>query len=789
MIRTHIGLKLENGKFTTLCFAENCGNYLYSLSLSSKTEIYVPFLFSYTKKGYPIQREQICCIIKFPQAKISESGLYELILEINVKKDRSIDFQIFDTVSKTKLQIIKKIQSPETSLNYNVYGSFETYNEKAPVNKQDIWSTVLKLHEIKSKDDEVLKSYNQSNKNPEDIYYEMIESAKSTKHTIGAKLISIISLILILSLGLITYLVSVYVTKDVRINAEDNNLSINYRSAVNAENKFKSVYSIVTSFLELRDLSDLESQKKFFSQNEEIVAICLLDNGDYLFNIDSSFSGKKKLDDIQDIINDNNGFVSSFYGEQIAINVSNYFNYPVIALSYPYRYKNNDDVLVIFFSSESISESFGTSSINSSFMVSKDGIVLAHSDKDLVLSCVDLSQNELIKRMVQSDYLNQQMFYTDNDGIEYLGAFTKINTAEIGVLTIIKSSVIYEATLATTRRNVYLAIIVLSLSILIIWFFSKSISGPVKALAVAAKEITNGNYDLKIKPHSKDELGLLTESFINMSKGLSEREKLKNAFGRFINKDIAEKVLKGELSLGGETKKVTVFFSDIRSFTAISEKLEPYEVVGFLNEYMTQMVSCVNKTGGVVDKFIGDAVMAVWGAPVSLGDEQKNALSCVKAALMMRQALIKFNQGRGGDKKPIIKIGCGINSGSVVAGQIGSNERMEYTVIGDAVNLASRTESLNKPFGTDILITENTYVLIKDYILVEEMPSVNVKGKVDPIKMYAVIDLIDSKDAEISGEVPLKSLQQIRALLNIKEPDLNGVDVDAEEKKYQIKTK
>ena len=244
--------------------------------------------------------------------------------------------------------------------------------------------------------------------------------------------------------------------------------------------------------------------------------------------------------------------------------------------------------------------------------------------------------------------------------------------------------------------------------------------------------------------------------------------------------------MKGELALGGETKNVTVFFSDIRSFTAISEKLEPYEVVEFLNDYMTRMVECVSNTHGVVDKFIGDAIMGVWGAPVSQGNVSLDALNCVRAALMMRHSLMEFNRGRGGDKKPIIKIGCGINTGPVVAGQIGSSSRMEYTVIGDAVNFASRTEALNKPLGTDILITENTYELIKEHVVVEEMPSVTVKGKEKPVKIFAVVNMPRVTDIPGAGPEGPKTMAEVRTLLGIPTPDFAKVNVNEDEKKFKI---
>lgn len=144
----------------------------------------------------------------------------------------------------------------------------------------------------------------------------------------------------------------------------------------------------------------------------------------------------------------------------------------------------------------------------------------------------------------------------------------------------------------------------------------------------------------------------------------------------------------------------------------------------------------------------------------------------------MRVSLFRFNKSRKEKGLPPVKIGCGINSGPVVAGQIGSDERMEYTVIGDAVNLASRTEALNKPFATDILITENTYNLIKDKVIVEEMPGVHVKGKTDAIKMFAVINL--------KGKVRPATLAEVRKIIGTQAPDLSKVNTDDEEKKYKI---
>jgi adenylate cyclase len=193
------------------------------------------------------------------------------------------------------------------------------------------------------------------------------------------------------------------------------------------------------------------------------------------------------------------------------------------------------------------------------------------------------------------------------------------------------------------------------------------------------------------------------------------------------------------------------------------------------------MIDCIEKTGGVVDKFIGDAVMAHWGTAYTAGSPEKDACNCVMAALMMRKALYEMNKKRepGDPGNPPIRIGCGINTGMVTAGQLGSDRRMEYTAIGDPVNLASRTEALNKPLGTDILITEDTWRLVKNYFITEEMPPVTVKGKEKPVRIFAVVNSVKIDKGP-------RTLAEVRKLLGIEAPDISKVDVNADEKKYKI---
>jgi adenylate cyclase len=180
-------------------------------------------------------------------------------------------------------------------------------------------------------------------------------------------------------------------------------------------------------------------------------------------------------------------------------------------------------------------------------------------------------------------------------------------------------------------------------------------------------------------------------------------------------------------------------FSDIRGFTTLSEKMDPQHLVALLNEYFTEMVNIVMDEGGVVDKYIGDAIMAVFGAPVAKPEDAANA---VRAAVRMRIALRELNTRLAGRGLPPLRTGIGIHTGVVVAGNIGSERRMEYTVIGDAVNLASRLESSTKEVGADVLISEDTYELTKSTIEARAMREITVKGRNQPVMTYEVVGLV-----------------------------------------------
>lgn len=219
------------------------------------------------------------------------------------------------------------------------------------------------------------------------------------------------------------------------------------------------------------------------------------------------------------------------------------------------------------------------------------------------------------------------------------------------------------------------------------------------------------------------------------------KEKVKSALGKYMSKDVMEKVIQNidNLGLGGKKATVTVLFSDIRGFTSMSENMSANQVSELLNEYFSEMEPIISKYNGIINKFIGDAIMAVFGEPIQDENHPSNAVKCGIEMLEKVQELHKKWVEEG---KPLIEIGIGINTGEVFIGNIGSTKRMEYTVIGDTVNLASRLESYNKTYKTKFLISSTTYESSKNIIEVNKISDVEIRGKAHKMDIYEVVSLI-----------------------------------------------
>ncbi|MCZ6800986.1 MAG: tetratricopeptide repeat protein, partial [Nitrospirae bacterium] len=223
-----------------------------------------------------------------------------------------------------------------------------------------------------------------------------------------------------------------------------------------------------------------------------------------------------------------------------------------------------------------------------------------------------------------------------------------------------------------------------------------------------------------------------------MIEDISSEKRMKSTMSRYMDPGLADQLLKGDENiLGGKNMQATILFSDIRSFTTIAEKLGPQNTVAMLNEYFTIMVECITREEGMLDKLIGDAIMAGFGVPLPHNDDADRA---IRAAIAMIRALDQWNKTRTTKGQPPIDMGIGLNTNTIVAGNIGSPKRMDYTMIGDGVNLAARLESACKEYSAEILLSEFTYLQLKGTYRIRDVDRVLVKGKTEPVRIFEVLD-------------------------------------------------
>lgn len=252
----------------------------------------------------------------------------------------------------------------------------------------------------------------------------------------------------------------------------------------------------------------------------------------------------------------------------------------------------------------------------------------------------------------------------------------------------------------------------LSVAVLLMWLFSFSIDQAIRALSLRTVELEQANA------------------------ALAAREKLRETFGQFVSPEVARAAVQRGVKLGGETVEASVFFTDICNFTGLSERLHPDQVVALLNRFFCAVVPIINLHKGLVLEFGGDSILAVFGTPVLPLDD--HAIHTVRCALALRRALAEFNEKQNQIGEPAISIGIGISTGTVVAGHIGCEERLEYTVIGNNVNLASRLQQLTREWNADIVISEATYLATQDQIAARRMNNVLIRGRRQPITAYVV---------------------------------------------------
>jgi adenylate cyclase len=279
--------------------------------------------------------------------------------------------------------------------------------------------------------------------------------------------------------------------------------------------------------------------------------------------------------------------------------------------------------------------------------------------------------------------------------------------------------------------------VLLFLSLLILGKYSQNLKAALSLQLEVMQKISLGDFEASAPVVSNDEFGLIAAKTNEMMTGLKERDLCRLSFGLYLTPEVSQKILKGEIPLEGELKDVTILFCDLRGYTTFVEGRDPKEVVSFLNEYFTQMEQAIKAQQGIVLQYIGDEIEAVFGAPLDLPRHPERA---VLAALQMRERLEELNRKREAAGQGRVAHGIGIHTGRVFAGSVGSQSRLSYAMVGDPVNTASRIQSLNKTFGTDILISRSTKDLLPaDRFVLASQGMSSLRGKSESIEVYTVL--------------------------------------------------
>lgn len=259
--------------------------------------------------------------------------------------------------------------------------------------------------------------------------------------------------------------------------------------------------------------------------------------------------------------------------------------------------------------------------------------------------------------------------------------------------------------------------------------------------------VETGNLDAAAPVATDDEIGHLAAAFNRMVAGLKREALVRDLFGQYVSPEVARLAIEQEGRLEGEVVECTVLFVDIRRFTSLAEVLPPKRLIGVLNRYFERMLPVVEAEGGIVNKFGGDSLLAVFGSP--LNPTADHAERAVRAALRMRVALAEFNRGQVAEEMPELRVGFGLATGELVAGNIGSSRKREYTVIGDPVNLAARLQELTPELGADVLMNAATARAAAPVARFRSLGMIEIRGRAEPVEVFSADDVSTAEPAAV----------------------------------------
>jgi class 3 adenylate cyclase len=343
---------------------------------------------------------------------------------------------------------------------------------------------------------------------------------------------------------------------------------------------------------------------------------------------------------------------------------------------------------------------------------------------------------EPLGRAFRDNVATRTAVYHNQHGT-WITAFAPIRNgpgSPIAVLDVDYSVTVYRARLAAVRNTIVGASLLGALAALILGVIvARRIAGPITALTETAARVQAGDLSAALPVRSRDEVGRLTRAFNEMTEGLRQRDFIRNTLGRYVSPEVAQELLASPEAqrLGGEKREVTVLMSDLRGYTRFAELGDAKDVMAVLNEILARMTNVIITHGGTINEFIGDAIFAIFGAPLAHPDHAERAAA---SAIAMQRAMADVNDAHAQRGLPRFEMGIGINTGEAVVGNIGSEQRAKYAVVGAAVNLAARVEACT--VGGQILLSPHTYARVRDRVEVGEPFPVEAKGIAEPLLLY-----------------------------------------------------
>lgn len=683
-----------------------------------------------------------------PYLDLKELGLVEKPFQKSIEEWRNkfnnFNFFVF------RNRVTQSIQVTEREVvNKSVHKTKEIPEDKTPIRQSPIVTPESKLEKVEAVESvETIETVEKHNIN--------------TKFSIQVKMMGMISLILALTTSIIIGVATYFFKNDSQTRVQENNLAmvdlVGLKVSSDIESIVKKGEQLVTSMIrpnlsaeEKQYISDL-----FFSIDKDFIFVGLYSKKDELLQAEKMYFNTKHIidanlseDEIIQTITRNQDIISrAFLGKPVILNTTPGFSQKSFVLALPANQESSTSkILVIMVQLDMILPAFEKKGIITTFMVNDEGKAIAHPVEDIILSATNFIDLPIVKSMLTSQVDNGQTRYLNKEGKPFLGSYRKVGFGDAGIISIISEDKAFEEVFNIQERNIYIMAISLCLALVIVFLFAKSLSRPIINLLYATLEIAKGNFKIGIKPTTNDEVGLLTRYFITMGEGLEEREKVKNILGSMIDPVVVKEAMVDLAALKrGKEAEITAFFSDVAGFSTISEQLTSVELASLLNEYLSAMTILLKENEGVLDKYIGDAIVGIFGAPVEV---DRHAFKACKASLEMvlkMEDLRNYWQKNNLYSKEAQNMDAriGINTGSAKVGFMGTDALASYTMMGDTVNLAARLEAAGKDYGVNVMIAEKTNFLVQDEMFTRLLDLVRVKGKNEPVKVYELVSFRSS---------------------------------------------